>query len=67
MVHWIHCISVLEVMGEAAEVAAAAALYAVTGGEGVYEDLTAGWTCDVPAILYQQDSVVPVPYEHDAD
>ena len=54
-------------MGEAAEVAAAAALYAVTGGEGVYEDLTAGWTCDVPAILYQQDSVVPVPYEHDAD
>lgn len=51
----------------AAEVAAAAALCAVTGGEEVYEDLTAGWTCDVPAILYQQDSVVPMPYEHEVD
>jgi len=29
-------------MGVAAEVVAAAALYAVTGGEEVYEDLTAG-------------------------
>lgn len=47
--------------------AAAAALYAVTGGEEVYEDLTAGWTCDGPAILYQQDSVVPMPYEHEVD
>lgn len=48
-------------------VAAAAALYAVTGGEEVCEDLTAGWTCDGPAILYQQDSVVPMPYEHEVD
>ena len=47
--------------------AAAAALYAGTGGEEVYEDLTAGWTCDVLAILYQQDSVAPMPYEHEVD
>jgi len=46
---------------------AAAALYVVIGGEEVYGDLTAGWTCDVPAILYQQDSVVPMPYEHEVD
>lgn len=67
LVHWIHCISVLAATGEAVAVAAAAALYVVTGGEEVYGDLTADWTCDVPAILYQQDSVVPVPYEHDVD
>jgi len=67
LAHWIHCIFVLEVMGVAAEVVAAAALYAVTGGEEVYEDLIAGWTCDVPAILYQQDSVVPMQYEHEVD
>jgi hypothetical protein len=54
-------------MGEVAAVAAAAALCVVTGGEKEYEDLIADWTCDVPAILYQQDSVVPVPYERDAD
>lgn len=53
----------------AAEVvaAAAAALYVVTDGEEVCEDLTAGWTCDVLAILYQQGSVVPMPYEHEVD
>lgn len=48
-------------------VAAAAALYVVTGGVEEYEDLTAGWTCDGPAVLYQQDSVVPMPYEHEVD
>lgn len=47
--------------------AAAVALYVVTDDEEVYEGLIADWTCDVPAILYQQDSVVPVPCGHDVD
>jgi hypothetical protein len=47
--------------------AVVAALHVVIGDEEVCGDLTADWTCDVLAALYQQDSVVPVSCEHDVD
>lgn len=62
-VHWFHHTSVPVETDEAV----AAALHVATDGEELRVGLTADWTCDALAALYQLDSVVLKSCEHDED